>query len=48
MKIKYTEILDKDGNLECISRSDGWSIPINPENTDYQQYLASLNETDQL
>ena len=48
MKYTYTKILDKDGNLECISRSDGWSIPINPENTDYQEYLATLNEANEL
>ena len=38
-KYTYTEILDGDGNLICVQRSDGWSIPIDPANSDYQRYL---------
>ena len=34
---------DKDGNeVACVKRSDGWVIPFDPANTDYQQYLAWL------
>lgn len=27
-----------------VLRSDGWSIPTDPQNTDYQQYLRWLEE----
>lgn len=27
-----------------VLRSDGWSIPFNPDNTDYQAYLKWLAE----
>ena len=33
---------DKDGNQRGVLRSDGWAIPFDPANTDYQQYLAWL------
>jgi hypothetical protein len=39
MKFTYTENKDKDGNLLSLNRSDGWSIPIDPANSDYQRYL---------
>ena len=39
MEYTYTEIFDRDGNLACVQRSDGWSIPIDPANSDYQRYL---------
>jgi hypothetical protein len=44
MEYTYTEILDRDGNLACIQRSDGASIPTDPSNSDYQQYLKWLEE----
>ena len=28
----------------AVLRSDGWSIPFDPDNTDYQAYLAWLAE----
>jgi hypothetical protein len=28
----------------CVLRSDGWSIPLDESNTDYQAYLAWLAE----
>ena len=40
----YTEIKDKNGVLSAVNRSDGWSIPADPANTDYQKYLEWLAE----
>lgn len=31
-------------NSECIFRNDGWTIPNDPANSDYQQYLLWLAE----
>ena len=33
---------DNFGNVCSILRSDGWQLPINPDNTDYQAYLKWL------
>ena len=39
----YTEHLDPLTNeVVSILRSDGWSIPIDPTNSDYQAYLDTL------
>ena len=35
----YKIINDENGNPSSIFSSDGWSIPMNPDNTDYQEYL---------
>ena len=32
------------GTPSCVNRSDGWSIPFDPANTDYQAYLKWLEE----
>jgi hypothetical protein len=40
----YIEHKDSNGNVICVNRSDGWCIPADPANTDYQQYLAWLSE----
>jgi len=41
MKFTYTENFNADGELISIQRSDGWSIPIDLANSDYQRYLNS-------
>ena len=39
--ITYKLIVDKITKQECgIVSSTGWSIPFDPDNTDYQAYLA--------
>jgi hypothetical protein len=35
---------DLNGNPSSVLRSDGWSIPFDPDNTDYQAYLAWIAE----
>ena len=32
------------GRLVCIKQGDGVAIPLDPENTDYQRYLAWVAE----
>ena len=40
--ITYKLVNNRFGNLDSIQRSDGWSIPICDDNTDYQAYLKWL------
>jgi hypothetical protein len=42
--ITYKLVNNRFGNLDSIQRSDGWSIPIAPDNTDYQAYLKWVAE----
>ena len=42
--ITYKLEKDFEGNICAINRSDGWSIPINENNTDYQAYLKWVSE----
>ena len=44
MKITYTLVNNIEGAPVCVNRSDGWSIPLDPANTDYIAYLAWLAE----
>jgi hypothetical protein len=45
MNYTYQIVLDKITNTTgCIKRSDGWFIPLNPANTDYQEYLKWVAE----
>jgi hypothetical protein len=37
--MNYKIVKDKYGNDCCVLRSDGTSIPFDPDNTDYQEYL---------
>ena len=45
--ITYKMVTDIDGLVVAVNRADGWSIPFDPDNTDYQQYLAWLAEGNQ-
>jgi len=33
-----------DGTVISVNSSDGWSIPLDPNNKDYQAYLKWLEE----
>jgi hypothetical protein len=45
MKITYKLMLDRETKKpSSVFRSDGWSIPFDPANTDYQAYLAWVAE----
>lgn len=45
--VAYKLINDSNGQPCAVLRSDGWSIPFNPANTDYQAYLKWLAEGNQ-
>jgi len=40
----YKQIKDIDGNIYAVLTSDGFCIPFDPDNTDYQAYLAWVAE----
>jgi hypothetical protein len=42
--MNYQKHVDAQGNEISLIRSDGWTIPPDPANTDYQAYLAWLEE----
>ncbi len=42
--ITYQLINDSQGKPMCVNRSDGWSIPLDLANTDYQVYLKWVSE----
>ena len=43
--ITYKLIIDRVTGQACgVVSSSGWSIPFDPDNTDYQAYLAWLAE----
>ena len=39
MEYTYTEAFDETGKLIAVNRSDGWWIPADKSNSDYQAYL---------
>jgi hypothetical protein len=41
---KFPQLKADETEHKSIIRSDGWSIPFDPANTDYQAYLAWLAE----
>jgi hypothetical protein len=45
MNYTYEKISQQNPNWEYIKRSDGAVIPIEPANSDYQEYLLSLEPT---
>lgn len=42
--ITYKLQKNQFGEICSVWRSDGWSIPTDPANTDYQAYLKWLDE----
>jgi hypothetical protein len=40
----YKLCKDSYGNVNSVLRSDGWTIPFDPANTDYQEYLRWCEE----
>jgi len=42
--ITYKLQTNRFGETISVLRSDGWSIPFDPANTDYQEYLKWLAE----
>ena len=40
---KYIEIKDDNDNVKYIQKFDGWQIPVNEDNADYQAYLRWLD-----
>jgi hypothetical protein len=45
MEYTYTEVLDETGKLIAVNRSDGWWIPADETNSDYQAYLEHEAQT---
>ena len=39
MMITYKLCKNIYGDVDSVFRSDGWSIPFDPDNTDYQVFL---------
>ena len=42
--VTYKLISNNYGEVNSVLRSDGWCIPFDPANTDYQAYLAWVGE----
>lgn len=42
--ITYKLTKDVNGEVSSVFRSDGWSIPFNPANTDAQQFARWMQE----
>ncbi len=48
MEYTYQLCLDQiTKKVGCLKRNDGWTIPFDPANTDYQAYLKWLEEGNQ-
>ena len=44
MKLTYKLLTDASGTPIAVNRSDGWSIPFDPDNRDYQLYIRWMAE----
>jgi hypothetical protein len=47
IQVTYEQIMDLTTNqpsTKKVLRSDGWTIPFDTDNTDYQAYLAWLDQ----
>jgi hypothetical protein len=42
--VTYKLLNNPYGGLKSVLRSDGWQIPFDPANSDYQEYLAWVAE----
>jgi hypothetical protein len=42
--ITYKLITNPYGEINSVLSSDGWVIPFDPDNTDYQAYLKWVSE----
>ena len=41
---RFAILKDENGNDQCILSSSNWAIPLDPDNSDYQRYLAWVAE----
>ena len=44
MLFSYSLVTTFDGKNVAVNRSDGWSIPFDPANTDYAKFKTDLSE----
>ena len=44
MKFLYKEFRNFEGIALFFVRNDNWSIPVDPANTDYQQFKQAIND----
>jgi hypothetical protein len=45
--VMYKQHKNDSGTVVSLLRSDGWTVPIDPANTDYQEYLKWVAEGNQ-
>lgn len=42
--VTYKQHKNDNGIVVSLIRSDGWTVPFDPDNTDYQAYLKWISE----